>query len=308
MINWDRKKQVDIAVLDFAKAFDTVPQDRLLGRLQHYGIDNNIHAWISSFLKGRTQSVVLDGVKSKEIIVESGVPQGTVLGPLLFLAHINDLPECVSSHVRLFADDCLMYRCIESTRDQQALQQDLVNLEEWGNKWGMRFNTSKCEIMRIHRGCTPYTRMYTIGDEVLKEVGRAKYLGVTISNDLSWSPHISSVAGKANAKIGFLWRNLQHCPPKLREQAYFALVRLVIEYGAAVWDPYLKKDINSLENVQRRAARFVMHDNQWTSSVSEMIDRLGWTSLADRRKNIRLALFYKAVHGIAALSTDGVLL
>jgi len=140
--NYDLNNQVDIAVLDFAKAFDTVPHDHLLGKLQHYGINNNIHTWIRSFLKGRTQDVVVDGVQSKSAVVKSGVPQGTVLGPLLFLLYINDLPDCVSSQVRLFADDCLLYRTIRTAVDQSALQEDLKRLEQWCVKWGMRLNSS----------------------------------------------------------------------------------------------------------------------------------------------------------------------
>ena len=110
-------------MLDVAKAFDTVPHERLIGKLRHYGITHNIHSWVASFLKGRTQSVVVDGARSQSVAAESGgVPPGTELGPLLFLLYINDLPECVSSQVRLFADDCLIYRVINSAADQLALQ------------------------------------------------------------------------------------------------------------------------------------------------------------------------------------------
>ena len=134
--------QIDIAVLDFSKAFDTVPHDGLLSKLKHYGIDKNIWQWISNFLKQRKQCVVVDGVSSGLVDVDSGVPQGTVLGPILFLLHINDLPSIVSSKVRLFADDCLIYRQIKSNNDQIELQRDLNLLESWGVKWGMRFNAT----------------------------------------------------------------------------------------------------------------------------------------------------------------------
>ena len=124
---------------------------------------------------------------------------------------------------------------------------------------------------------------------VLKTVDKAKYLGVTISNSLSWSHHTSVIAGKANAKIGFLWRNLRHCPKKLKKQAN------------------LKKDKMLLERVQHRAARFVTGDSDWTSSVSAMLKDLGWDSLEDRRREIRLAQFYKAVHHLTAIPTDNIL-
>ena len=132
---YDKKgSRIDIAVLDFSKAFDTVPHDGLLSKLKHYGIDKNIWQWISNFLKKRKQCVVVDGVSSGLVDVDSGVPQGTVLGPILFLLHINDLPSIVSSKVRLFADDCLIYRQIKSNNDQIELQRDLNLLESWGAK------------------------------------------------------------------------------------------------------------------------------------------------------------------------------
>ena len=143
---WDNKTQVDIAVLDFAKAFDKVPHRSLLNKLHHYGIDNNIHTWITSFLTNRIQSVVVDGATSPPTKVISGVPQGTVLGPLLFLLYINDLPSIVSSQVRLFADDCIVYRAIQTVQDQLQLQKDLNNLEQWAKKWGM-------ELPRSVRSC-----------------------------------------------------------------------------------------------------------------------------------------------------------
>lgn len=304
--NFDKKTQIDVVVLDFAKAFDTVPHNRLLGKLRHYGINGMLHLWISSFLKGRTQSVVVEGVSSSSVAVESGVPQGTVIGPLLFLLYINDLPNTISSKVRLFADDCLLYREINSLEDQQALQQDLFALEKWCLLWGMRFNTSKCEVMNIHRG-RGLSHMYTLSGDVLHSVNKIKYLGICITDNLSWSRHISAITAKGNQKIGFLWRNLLHCPRELREQAYFAVVRSVLEYSAAVWDPHRKGDILALEKVQRRAARFVTGDSSRTSSVTAMLEGLGWKSLRERRRDIRLATFYKAVHSLTAIPTENIL-
>ena len=256
----DQKDQIDIAVLDFSKAFDTVPHDRMLGKLEFYGITGPVLNWTAAFLKNRVQRVVVDGRQSRSATVDSGVPQGTVLGPLLFLLHINDLPSVVDSQVRLFADDCLVYRPIRSEADQVLLQRDLSALELWGDTWGMRFNATKCNIMRISRSRNPLTRMYSLCNHVLSEVDTAKYLGINLSSELSWSPHVSSVVSKANSTLGFLRRNLRKCPSKLKETAYLSLVRSTLEYAATIWDPYYVRDIDSLEQVQRRAARFTTGD------------------------------------------------
>lgn len=302
----DQNVQIDIAILDFSKAFDTDPHDRLLGKLEFYGITGPVLRWTAAFLKNREQRVVVDGKHSSAATVDSGVPQGTVLGPLLFLLHINDLPSVVSSQVRLFADDCLMYRPIRSMADQDKLQLDLAALELWGDTWGMRFNATKCNIMRISRSRNPLTRMYSLCGHVLAEVDIAKYLGINISSELSWSPHVSSVASRANSTLGFLRRNLRQCPMKLKETAYIALIRSSLEYAASIWDPYLKRDIDALERVQRRAARFTKGDYGTTSSVTAMLTELGWHQLADRRRDLRLALLYKIVHGHVAVPVDSL--
>ena len=191
---------------------------------------------------------------------------------------INDLPSVVTSQVRLFADDCLMYRPICSIADQFELQRDLSALERWGDAWGMRFNASKCLIMQIHRSRSPLQHYYTLCNQALSCEDEAKYLGVSISSELSWSGHISSISSRANVALGFLRRNLKRCPHKLKETAYFALVRSVLDYACPIWDPFLRKDVDILEKVQRKAAPFVCGDYRTTSSVTAMLSTLGWNS------------------------------
>ena len=149
--NFESKTQTDVVVLDFSKAFDVVPHQRLLHKLDHYGIRGTTLNWIQNFLTNRTQKVVVDGSSSESARVRSGVPQGTVLGPLLFLTYINDLPSTVSSQVRLFADVCLLYRPIKCRADQEQLQRDLSALQDWADRWGMCFNPSKCSVLRVSR-------------------------------------------------------------------------------------------------------------------------------------------------------------
>ncbi len=220
---FDAGSQVDLAILDFSKAFDTVPHNKLLHKLQEYGVKGPLHKWLSNFLTKRTMQVVIEGVSSEETPVISGVPQGTVLGPLLFLCHINDLPDSVKSQVRLFADDCLVYRPIRSQADHTALQKDLHSLEQWAKDWGMRFNAKKCYIMSIKPGTKAKSHhFYTLNDTILQQVAQNPYLGVEISDNMKWSNHITKIASKGNRTLGFLRRNLKNCPASCRLTAYLA--------------------------------------------------------------------------------------
>ena len=249
--NSNKNSQTDVAILDFSKAFDTVPHKKLLHKLCAYGVRGNLHTWISNFLCNRKMKVIIDGESSSETAVLSGVPQGTVLGPLLFLVHINDLPDCVKSSVRLFADDCLLYREIKSRDDQEILQNDLKNLEIWATTWGMRFNAKKCYILSVtSKGVQKF---YELDSCILKEVESNPYLGLLISNDLKWSTHIDAISKKASSTLGFCQRNLKKCPQECKKTAYIALVRSTLEYGSSVWDPYLEKGhINLKRSKEKR--------------------------------------------------------
>ena len=240
--------------------------------------------------------VVVDGAASEPVTVDSGVPQGTVLGPLLFLCHVNDLPEAVQSQVRLFADDCLLYRPIRNQSDYLTLQNDLRKLEDWGVTWGMRFNASKCYIMSVNCKTTYF---YELNDQVLKSVSQNPYLGVLLSDDMKWGSHISKMVKKANSSLGFLRRNLRYCPQSCKKNAYIALVRSKLEYACVVWDPYFQKDINLIERTQKKAARFITgnYRSRDPGSMTQMLANLKLDPLISRRKNNRLALFYKIVQG-----------
>ena len=302
--SFDCKKQVDIAILDFSKAFDTVPHDKLLHKMKGYGVRSQLNKWLSSFLKDRMMNVVCEGEHSESVSVESGVPQGTVLGPLMFLCHIKDLPDCVKSQVRLFADDCLLYRTIKSQRDQDILQNDLCELEKWASTWGMRFNAKKCYIMSVRNMMSHF---YQLDNTILQQVSSNPYLGLTISEDLTWKTHINNISKKANSTLGFIRRNLKNCPFECRKLAYISLVRSTLEYGSVVWDPYIQQDINAIEKVQRQAARFITKDyrSREPGCVTSMLDRLNLPTLQQRREIDRLVYMFKIVGGmVPAINAD----
>ena len=253
--------QVDIILLDFAKAPDKVPYSRLLYKLDFYGIRNQTSAWIQAFLENRKQEVVLDGSHSDQSDVLSGVPQGTVLGPLLFLAYINDLPETLrTSDCRLLADDSLLYHVVNKAIDCKLLQQDLTALEQWEATWQMSFSSSKSTVIRVCTGKgMKYQSTYALHGQALEVVDGSKYFGVTLT-DLSWSKHVSDTAGKAHRSQGFLRRNFKHCSRQVKSATYTTVVRPVLEYESPVWDPYRQADIKALEQVQRHAARYMYND------------------------------------------------
>ena len=215
----NHQKQIDIILLDFSKAFDTVPHQRLLTKLRYYGINGSTYNWIQTWLTQSTQCVVLNSESSCPVSVMSGVPQGTVLGPLMFLLYINDITKDINSPLRLFADDCLLYRVINSVEDINRLQEDLNKLSEWADTWQLKFNISKCTVIRCTRSLSPLTYDYTLHSRILDISDQHMYLGVLVHKSLSWSPHISNVVNKASRTLNFLKRNLNKCSKQVKESA-----------------------------------------------------------------------------------------
>ena len=210
----------------------------------------------------RTQQVVLEGVSSPSITVTSDVPQGTVLGPLLFILYLNNLPEGISSQVRLLADDCISCREINTLNDCQDLQKDINTVCNCEFKWQMKFNIDKCYIMHgTHKR----------NGRPIEVTASHTYLGIGMNNKLSLAEHISNTVSKANKVLGLLRRNLYSCSPFVKETAYKSLARPKLEYCSSIWDPYHQECENKLELVQRKAARFVCKDLRRQGHVSDML-------------------------------------
>ena len=208
--------QADVILLDFSKAIDKVPHCRLCETLSFYGICGPLLTWIRNFLTNRTQCVILNGQSSQLSNILSGVPQGTVLGPLLFLCYINDLPNHLTSRVKLHADDVLLYSPVSTIADCQNLQEDLDRLVQWADTWQMNFNITKCEMIRITNRIYPVCYTYKMKDHCLNEVFHTKYLGVVIDKGLTWSKHTSYITSKANQALAFCKEILSHVQHKLK--------------------------------------------------------------------------------------------
>ena len=286
---------VDTIYFDFAKAFDTVPHRRLLGKLSCYGISGNIHDWIKAFLLGRSQVVRVNGEESEETAVLSGIPQGSVLGPLLFVIYINDLPESVKSDIFLFADDTKILKHITSEKDALDLQSDIDSLEQWSQKWLLRFHPDKCHVLTLGEFHNIlHTQRYTINGQELEHVFEEKDLGVKFDSALRFEEHISEKVKKANAMVGLIRRSFSFLDCELFKKLYITFVRPHLEYAQAVWSPHLRKQINILENVQIRASKIV--DGLQHLDYSERLEKLNLPTLGYRRLRGDMIELYKHFH------------
>lgn len=284
-------------VIHHLKAFDSVPHQRLLEKLRYYGVGGRTNRLISSLLSDRRQRVVINGTRSEWVPVRSGVPQGTVIGPILFLIYINDIRCGIESKMRLFADDSIIYREIKSEADHLALMNDLLKLQEWSSRWQMVFKPEKCFVMSITNRTNPSLYTYSMNNTPLTLVESWTYLGAIIDSKLNWNQHIEHVRKSAQRSLNVIQRTLHAAPSKIKQMAYQTLVRPKLEYASAAWSPHTTTNINKLERVQNKAARFVSRSYDYHTSVSGLKRDLGWADLSVRRKAHDCTLWFKIHHG-----------
>ena len=286
---------VDVLYLDFCKAFDTVPHHRLLVKLESYGIVGSTLEIIRDFLSNRSMKVVVGGEFSQSCKVTSGVPQGSVLGPLLFLLFINDLPESVKSQVMLFADDV---KLLGNANEGQIIKSDIAMLEEWENIWLLRFNPEKCKVLHIDMNNNPMNE-YVLDNVPLTSIESECDLGVNTNTHLNWSVNIKEAMIKANRMTAWITRNLISRSREVMLMVYKALVRPHIEYCVHIWSPVPGYGnwsiILELEKIQRRFTRLI--DNIGPLPYSQRLNQLNLTTLAERRIRADLIETYKIVSG-----------
>jgi ribonuclease P/MRP protein subunit RPP40 len=290
----DEGKPVDVIYLDFAKAFDKVPYRRLFSKLRSHGIGGNVAEWIEAWLTNRKQKVGLDKKYSDWSSVVSGVPQGSVLGPLLFLIYINDLDEGITSKLGKFADDTKVARAVSNNGEVDILREDLCNIFQWSVDWQMSFNLDKCTVM--HLGSKNPQCEYKMGNNILKKSKQERDLGVIMDSSGKSTEQCIMAVKKANTILGMIKRNIIFKSKDVIVRLYKALVRPKLEYCIQAWCPYLKKDINILEKVQKRATKMI--EGYKNMCYEDRLSNTGLIKLEKRRARGDLIQVFKIIKGI----------
>ena len=289
----DNTKAIDVIYLDFQKAFDKVPHDKLMIKVKALGIKGNIGNWIENWLLNRKQRVVVNGETSPWSPVTSGVPQGSVLGPILFIIYINDIDVGLNNIVSKFADDTKIGNAIITEEDRLKLQEDLNKIAEWSKIWQMPFNVNKCQMLQIGYQNKKYK--YDMLGKPITVTPCVRDLGITLTTNLKFSQHCNEAAKKANRMLGFISRNFTYKSKDIVLPLYLSLVRPHLEYAVQFWAPHLQKDIRKLESVQRRATKLI--PSLRNKPYEDRLRALNLFSLTKRRHRGKLIECFKILKG-----------
>ena len=289
----DKTGEGRAVALDISKAFDRVWHDGLLRKIRSYGITGRIHNVIKSFLSKRKIQVVLDGRTSKQYDINAGVPQGSILGPLLFLIFINDLPDKIVSEMGIFADDTTLYNRHEGKTNEhiskemaETLEDDLQSVVEWGQKWMVTFNAAKTKLVSFNNYKKPSLPPIAMAKNTLPESTSFKLLGLTFTGNMNWNRYIESIAKAAAKKVGSLYRARKLLTPESILYLYKATIRPCMEYCCHIWAGASAACLSLLDRVQKRVANLI---------GPELSSKL--QPLSHRRNVASLCLFYKYFNG-----------
>ena len=287
---------IDVIYLDYRKAFDTVPHQRLTYKLSQIGITGKALVWVKEFLNDRIMKVNVRGSCSQWALVISGVPQGSVLGPLLFLLYVNDLPVWIKNNIKMFADDTKIWSKISSDTDSYLLQEDLDSIERWSQKWLLKLHPDKCKVMHLGHS---YQTKYTVEDsgksKILEQTDEEKDLGVLTTSDLKSSTQCNKAANKAMSVLRMVNRAFRGLDKEDFLVVYKSFIRPHLEYCVQSWNPHFLKDEEVLEKVQKRATKCVK--GMKGKKYSERLHILGLTTLKRRRTRGDLIETFKILSG-----------
>jgi len=293
----DAKKDVKIVFCDVSKAFDKVWHNGLLYKLQKAGIRGNLLTWFQNYLTHRTQRVVIKGQHSSWGEIEAGVPQGSVLGPLLFLVYINDLTDEIDCNIKLFADDTTLYITVDDQpTGVEIMNSNLKKIKEWANTWLVNFNPSKTVCMTLSSKKQASSMPILFDDLPLNEVSEHKHLGVIFNNKLTWTDHIQSLLSKVAKMKNVMLHLKNRLDRNTLNHIYLSFVRPKLEYASIVWSDCNEKDKLVLEKCQRDFARIVTGARKGTRS--ELLhNELNWPSLEERRQQSILVFMHRLFYG-----------
>ena len=301
--SFETNAETRAAFLDISKAFDKVWHEGLLFKLKRSGIVGQLHALIFYFLSNRKQRVVLNGMASSWESIKSGVPQGSVLGPLLFLIYINDLTDNISSEMRLFADDSSLFIKVRNIEDTQVqLTDDLDKITNWAWQWKMEFNPDinkqAIEVIFSHKKKKPvHPPLFFNGIPVKRET-YTNHLGFILDERLNFRKHIEEKIKKANQGLGLLKFLSKYTTRPVLDKMYKMYVRPHLDYGDVIYHDQIKESMQLLESVQYQAALIVTGCWKGTSRI-KVYEDLGWESLSERRRFRRLSIFYQIKKDLA---------
>ena len=285
----------DVIYLDYAKAFDTVPHERLIRQISTFGINGLVLEWIRSFLTGRKQQVRVNNSTSSWEPVSSGVPQGSVMGPILFTLFVNDCPSAITNHISLYADDTKLF----SSKEDADLQTDLDHLQQWANDMQMQFHPDKCKV--LHLGIKNKNKAYTMkkpdgSTHTLATTSEEKDVGVIVDDKLSFNAHIANCINKGNRMLGILRRTFTHMDKTIFLPIYKCMVRPHLEYATCVWSPTAIGLRDKLESVQRRATKLIPELKNL--EYADRLKALQLPSLCYRRRRADIIETYKIIQDL----------
>ena len=293
----DDGRKIAAVFLDITKAFDRVWHDGLIFKLEKIGIRGKLLNWFRSYLSGRSQRVFINGKCSAFIDISSGVPQGSILGPLLFLIFFNDIVNDIDNGIYLFADDTSLVGMGGSWDNVEiSINSDLKKLEMWSKNWLASFNASKTEYILIsNRPLSNKSISLQLNDTILSKVHSHKHLGLVLNNAFTWTDHVDFICKRVSKRLGLLYKFKNYLNRFTLSKLYLCWIRPIIEYCSVCYDNLTLNDSNRLDRLQRRAA--IMCTGALTrTETTKLFADLGWSPLSDRRKCSKLTLMYKIIN------------